>query len=166
MPGYNAFDYPPEYLDLLVNAENYPLEIADIFLGDLIKDTRGTFMSNFRLRGKTNQLSMNGNIQVHNMATTVRYLGTRYYIPSYNSRLTNNLIDLEGLVLLDERGNTAIVSGGLLHNKFNHLNADIEISSDNFLLLKTNEKDNPNYYGTASGKFNGRFKVHSKSTKY
>ena len=158
MPGYNAFDYPPEYLDLLVNAENYPLEIADIFLGDLIKDTRGTFMSNFRLRGKTNQLSMNGNIQVHNMATTVRYLGTRYYIPSYNSRLTNNLIDLEGLVLLDERGNTAIVSGGLLHNKFNHLNADIEISSDNFLLLKTNEKDNPNYYGTASGKFNGRFK--------
>jgi len=157
MPGYEAYDYPPEYIDMLVTAENYPLEVADIFLGDLIKDTRGTFTANYRLRGKTNQPSMNGNVQVHNMATTIRYLGTRYYVPSYNSRLTNNLIDLDGMTILDERGNTATVSGGLKHTKFSHLNADLEIISDNFLLLKTTEKDNPNYFGIASGKFNGKF---------
>jgi len=158
LPDYNAYDYPANYMDLLIRAENYPLVIADIFLGEMINDTRGNFTTNIRVKGKTDNLAMNGDVQLQNMATTIRYLGTRYYIPKYNVRLTNNLIDLDDMTVLDERGNLATVSGGLKHNRLKNFNTDIEIYSDNFLLLNTVEKDNSDYYGTASGKFNGRFK--------
>lgn len=158
LPQYEAFDYPPNYIDLLISSESYPLVIADIFLGEMIKDTRGTFTTNFRIKGKTNQLDLNGTALVQNMGTTIRYLGTRYYVPKHTVRINNNMIDLDGLTLLDERGNIASVSGGIKHNRFKNLNADIEINSDNFLMLKTTEKDNPNYYGTASGRFTGKFK--------
>ncbi len=158
LPQYDAFDYPPNYIDLLISSENYPLVIADIFLGNMIKDTRGTFTTNFRIKGKTDNLDLNGTALVQNMGTTIRYLGSRYYVPKHTVRINNSLIDLDGMSLLDERGNIASVSGGIRHNRFKNLNADIELNSDNFLLLKTTEKDNPNYYGTASGRFSGKFK--------
>ena len=157
LPDYKGKDYANNYLDLLIKANNYPLVIADIFLGEMINDTRGAFTTNIKVKGPINNLSVGGDINLQNMATTVKYLGTRYYVPKYTVGLSDKLIDLDDMTVLDERGNTAIISGGIKHNKLKNLYTNIELNSDNFLLLNTYEKDNSQYYGTAGGKVNGKF---------
>lgn len=152
MPQYKGRDFAANYLDLLLNSNDYPMAIADIFIGDLVENTRGAFTSRIKISGKPNDLSIGGDVNIKNAATTIRYLGTRYYVTNYNTRLTNRLIDLDGMQLLDERGNIAIVNGGIRHDKLQNMTTDIEINSDNFLVLKTTKADNPVYYGTASGK--------------
>ncbi len=157
LPDYKGKDYADNYLDLILKANNYPLVIADIFMGELINDTRGTFTSTIKIKGKMNNLSVGGDVNLQNMATTIKYLGTRYYVPQYTVRITDRLIDLDGMSLLDERGNVALISGGLRHNKLKNFYTNIELTSENFLLLNTHEKDNSQYFGTASGRVNGRF---------
>lgn len=157
LDGYKDKDVPPKYLSLGVNATNYPIAISEAFLGDMISDTKGGFSTDLRVQGKFNDLTVKGAIDLKNFATTINYLGTRYYVTSYTVQLNNSLIDLDNLKLLDERGNIATVAGGIRHRKLKDFSTDLEINSDNFLLLKTTEKQNGLYYGTAAGAFTAKF---------
>lgn len=157
LPDYKFKDVSNNYLDLKIDAKNYPVAICEAFLGDMISNTIGTFSSNVNLSGPFENLNIKGIVELDNAATTINYLGTRYYITKYTTNLNNQLIDLDNLQLIDERGNIANVSGGIRHNKLKDFKTDIEITSPDFLLLNTTKKDNPYYYGTASGEFSAKF---------
>jgi len=157
LPEYQYNDVPADYLKLDITSEDYPVAISEAFLGDMISETIGTFTSRVNLAGPFDKLNIKGQVELKNAATTINYLGTRYYITNYTANLNNQLIDLDNLQLIDERGNIATVSGGIRHNKLKDFKTDIEITSPDFLLLNTSKKDNPYYYGTASGEFTAKF---------
>lgn len=157
LPQYSGKDVAPNYLKLGINSTNYPVAIAEAFLGDMISSTKGIFASNLNLEGKVDNLNVRGTLDLKNFATTINYLGTRYFVTNYTVQVNNNLIDLDNLKLIDERGNIANVSGGIRHNRLKDFRTDLEISSENFLLLKTTEKQNGLYYGTAAGEFRALF---------
>lgn len=163
----------PNTLDLDLTLNNYPLNIAEYFLGDGLSETSGRFAIKAKLKGPPKKLDLSGNIDITNGEFKINYLGVHYYLYDRNANnqngkttqsaiISNTLFDITGATIWDRMGNTARVTGGITHDHLRDLGLDAFVETDRFLALDTQKEDNPTYYGQGIGSglvyFSGDFK--------
>lgn len=141
----------PNYFDIAIKSDRYPLRILEYFLVGA-SDFEGTFNANLALDGEPTKPNVKGYVAVENVAATIDFLNTRYFVEKDTAIVTNRWIEAKGTVIKDEMGNTAeIKRGGLTHNRLKNLGVDLEVTSKKFLAMNTTKKDNPVFYGRGIG---------------
>jgi len=138
--------------------DKFPIAFLEHLLPDLISKTKGYGIGDLSISGYVGNMIVDGEATIYDCETKINYLGTKYFANNQKVKVTSELIDFTGLVLTDDLGNTANVTGGLQHTLFNHLAIDLSIKSDKIKSLSTTKLENPLYYGQGIGAVNVNFK--------
>ncbi len=144
-------------LDLDVRLDTFPINFLEYFLKAGIRNTTGYAVGGMNISGPLSNIKMDGNAMIYDGATTVSYLGTRYFFDKQSLQITESLIDATGVLLTDELGNTATVEGGITHRALGKLGLNARIYSPRVLSLNTQKEDNSTYYGKGIGSVNATF---------
>lgn len=144
-------------MDLNIDHQNFPLKFFEYILKDGIENTVGALTGNIRLAGPMNDIDLSGKSLVTNGATTITYLGTRYFFDDQEVLLSNERVDVTGAVIKDSRGQGGTITGGLTHNRLKNFGLDARIIADDIELLNTTRADNALFYGNVFGSVDVRF---------
>ncbi|WP_116127458.1 translocation/assembly module TamB domain-containing protein [Lewinella sp. IMCC34183] len=155
-------DQEKNYLDLTVDVNGYPLDLASYWVGGSVSDIVGKIDGRLNVVGPAGQPDVQGYIDASAGAFTLDYLQTRYHFNESRVRITNTLFDLAGTRLLDRNNNAARLTGGITHDRLKNLGISARLTTDRFLALDLSPGQNPNFYGRAIGSgtvdFSGDFR--------
>lgn len=150
------------HLDLGVNINGYPLDLAKYWVGGSVSNITGSFNAELNVIGQPKKLDVDGYIDALGGGFTIDYLQTRYRYYQSRVNINNSLFDITGTKLIDRYGNNATLSGGITHDRLKNLGINAQINTDRFLALDLAPGQNPNFYGLAIGSglvtFTGDFK--------
>ena len=156
-PGTSFFNKPNSF-NFKAKAKNLPFSIAEYFVQG-ISGTKGKVAAELIFTGSIDNPKAKGNLRLTDAGTRIDYLQTYYRLDDVNVIAKDNFFDFTGAELLDKFGNVAFVEGGIKHKKLKDFELDLTISSEQFLLIDTEKKDNELYYGrgigTATVEFSG-----------
>lgn len=151
------------YVDLQLNAYNFPNNFASYFLEGVLSNISGKFDADIHFDGKLPKLNTAGTIFLSEGGVTVDYLKTRYTYKPTTVAVNNQLFDLTGGILYDKYNHTAQITGGVSHDYLKKFGFKAKLSSKRFLCLDTQKGDNTTFYGQAIGTgdivFSGSFKL-------
>ncbi len=147
----------PNSFDAKVIAGNYSVGFMQYILKKEISDLRGRFDADLHVWGTFKRPDIAGTLRIFDGRVKVNYLQTSYYVDDLLAKVSNNMIDLTGNKLYDFYRNEADIAGGITHDHLSDFQLAAQISSEQFLLLNTEKKDNPTYYGVGIGKANVSF---------
>lgn len=150
-------------IDGLLTADNFKLSFFRHLILEGISETEGHFDLSCKVKGTLQKPRLLGRAIMHDCAVRVDYLGNKVFFDEQEVRINEKVIDVTGGIITDRLGNEAVLTGGLYHTYLTDVTMGLNISSDRFLLLDTDKKDNPAYYGTGIGSasvdFSGPFEL-------
>ena len=152
----------PNYLNIGVKINKYPLHLAEYFVRSGISGTYGNIDAELYLNGLLADPNLNGDIRVYEGGTLLEYTNTLYTIKDETVKMNNKwLLDATGGTIYDQDDNPAYLTGGITHQFFNKLALDCRVQSDHFTVINTTKANNEVYYGKGIGKgdigFSGDF---------
>lgn len=152
----------PNYLDLKIDINKYPLHLAEYFVRSGISGTFGNIDGQLNLKGLLADPNLDGKLRVYEGGTLLEYTNTKYIIKDEIVKMNSDwLLDASGGTIYDEAGNSATITGGITHDFFNKLALDCRVQSDHFTVINTTKANNEVYYGKGIGKgdiyFSGNF---------
>ncbi len=139
---------PAQYFDAKLQSEDFDMSFLSYFIPG-ITDLRGKLGANLHVFGTPKNMTPEGGILVDDCALTIDYLKTRYFIDSQYVTINDRLLDASGREIRDRFGNTATITGGLVHEKLLKWTLDVAINTNRLSVLNTDKNDNPLYYGSA-----------------
>lgn len=149
--GFTGFYYPnrkENSLDIELQLKKTPLKLFESFLVGVMSELKGYASGDLFLQGSLKKPLLTGDIEVQRGGFKVDYLNTSYTFNGKAKFIKNDII-LENIVLFDQFGKEAKVSGNIPHDYFNDIKLNISINIDHFFVLNTNEALNSSYFGKA-----------------
>ncbi len=151
--GYYSLDRSKPELNLAFDLRKLSLDFLNYpYFKPYVKNTYGTATGKLRLQGVMPKLALTGSMKIDTAATTVSYLNTRYSIRNQEVLLTENNININHLIIQDinnNEHNKAIANGKIYHSWFKNFGIDLRVNTFNAMMLNTDEKLNPVFYGKA-----------------
>ena len=146
-------DYYP--LNLTLKLNNFKISPFSKLIKNSISDFEGVFNSEIKITGNTSSPIFYGNIETSNVAFKVPYLNVRYEIEDNSTFFLNDQsFYIDDFNIKNELTSTVgKISGKISHNLFKNWFLELDINSDNLMILNTKLSDNSLYYGR--GMFNG-----------
>ncbi|MFV0605007.1 MAG: hypothetical protein ACK5NK_04105 [Niabella sp.] len=152
---------------IALDANSFDLKYLNRFLGFLFSDISGAITGKFEVKGPFDGIYVVGKGRLHNAGLKVNFTQCFYKIEDREIELTENEINLNGIVLEDTvTKNPVYLTGGILHNAFEDMFFDITVSTRKpdtrdpnnnrpVQVLKTTYNDNHLFYGNvkATGSF-------------
>ncbi len=157
LKGWYHVHPDPDRLDFRIRLGKMPLVYAEQFIPEFIEQTKGHISSALYLKGDLKQPELTGTVLLHDAVTTFKFLQTRYAIKDDVIRFSPTSIDIKELTLSDTLENTAALTGSITHQGLRHFNFDIDIETDELMVLNTTFEDNNLFYGQAFTK--GKFSI-------
>ena len=152
-----SFSIEDQFYPLDLNLSTYNFDIAP-FSGigkNVINDFNGDFNSNINIIGNSSNPVFKGVINTQNVSFKIPYLNVRYDIENNSSFILNDqsfLID-DFKIFNKKTETNGNLTGKISHKLFKDWFLELDINSENLLILDTNQSDNELYYG--KGMFNG-----------
>ncbi|MGE5419624.1 MAG: translocation/assembly module TamB domain-containing protein [Chloroflexota bacterium] len=151
--GVHMFDakgyYDPADREVNVGfvASRLPVDALNSLLKSFASDISGFATGKLRLTGLTNNLVLNGAVKAENVKMKINYLQTSYILND-SVRFDSKGFRFNNVRFTDEEGKPATISGTIFHRNFRGYTADLSVNmSNNFLVLNTQYRDNPSFYG-------------------
>ena len=137
-----------DFFDLDFDLHDMPLEVWTTYM-------RG-FASEFRGNG-TGDLHLGGTLQNPELTGLVSASGSGFFIPYLNNSFSfthdveffGDYFGFEDMALYDTLGNSAKVSGRIMHQAFKDFALDIWLQPDRMLIFNTTSRHNNMFYGQA-----------------
>lgn len=138
-------------IDLEVFLEEYALDAFSPLGQDVISSLRGSVSGNFNLRGFLGNPDMDGTLYLKKAGLRFPYLNIDY---DFEGESTISLLQqsfiLEDIKLLDTKYKTkGKLFGNISHQNFDKWFLNLEIDTNNLLVLDTKNTEEAVYYGTA-----------------
>lgn len=149
--GFTGYYYPnrkENSLDIELQLKKTPLKLFQSFLVGVMSDLKGYVSGDLFLQGSLKKPLLTGDIEVQRGGFKVDYLNTAYTFNG-NARFIKNDILLENIILFDQFGKEAKVTGNISHDYFKDIRLNISIYIDHFFVLNTTEALNSSYFGKA-----------------
>jgi hypothetical protein len=144
---YDPEEASPLYIRAGVNRLN--IQFLNIFIGNYVSNLRGFGSGDLLIRGGLSKPVITGNLQVSEGQVKINYLNTTYF---FNHQVTflPNEINADGIVLLDENGQSAsVVRAALNHQNFDRFYVRLEGRLRQFMVFNRIQQPGEIYYGTA-----------------
>jgi len=140
------------------------METFEFIIDDGISETKGIANIKANVGGTADDIKLDGTAYVIGGQTRIDYIGTLLDLGTETFTISEDFIDLTGVRMYDKLGNQATMTGGLRHDLFGDFRTDLNMSSDRFLALDTDNTGNKLYYGTGIGEISVDFSGPFSST--
>ncbi|MEZ4986601.1 MAG: translocation/assembly module TamB domain-containing protein [Saprospiraceae bacterium] len=140
-----------DYLGLGIKVSSFPIDIITYWLQSGLSSTTGRFDADLSINGLTSNLDIGGYLDLRNGGFTIDPLQTHYTFDNCTLQASKDFFDLTGTVLYDKYGNTAIMEGGITHNRIKNLGMNARLRTRRFLGMDLKPGDNELFYGRALG---------------
>ena len=138
-------------IDLEVFLEDFKLDAFSPLGQDVLSSLRGDVSGNFTLKGFLGNPDMEGTLRLKDAGLKFPYLNVDYDFEGESIvTLSEQSFILEDFKILDTKHSTkGKLQGDITHQNFDQWFLNIEIESDNLLVLDTENTEEALYYGTA-----------------
>lgn len=150
-------DLKEKQIDVAVKLDDSKLTVLEPFVKKLVSNLKGNISADLTIKGPLEKPEINGDISFNKGELTVNYLKTPYTLNDKVS-VSNSVIDITNLVLLDADGNKATANGTVDLNNLDNPDIQVDLVANNFMALNTTAKDNSVYYGRAYATGNFSFR--------
>lgn len=149
--GFTGFYYPNKKennLDIELQLKKTPLKLFESFMTGIMSEFKGYASGDLFLQGSLKKPILTGDVDILRGGFKVDYLNTNYTFNGKVSFVENNII-FNHIILFDQFGKEAKLTGNIPHEYFGNIALNINISVDKFFVLNTTEALNSSYYGKA-----------------
>jgi len=138
-------------LDLLVFLDKFKMGAFSPLGKDVLTKLRGEVSGEFKLSGFLRNPVMEGNLEMKDAGVKFPYLNVDYDFEGLTKiRLKDQSFIFDKLTLLDRKHNTSgDFIGSITHQNFEYWSLDLNINTQNLLVLDTKETEESLYFGTA-----------------
>jgi hypothetical protein len=156
-----------EKFDINADIQKLNLSFLEALLKKELLIPHAFIKGQVNIAGNVKKPILTGDAQIIDTAILkMRYLGTTFKLYDEKIKLNNRGFDFGEMKLYDNFGNTATLSGKLMHNSFKDWETDANLNAPNgFNFMNTSFDDNQDFYGKVfakgdvdlKGKFNDLF---------
>lgn len=138
-------------IDLEMYLEDFGLDAFSPLGKDVLSSIRGSASGNFSLKGFLGNPEMEGTLTLENAGLSFPYLNVDYdFLGTSIITMQEQSFIFESIALRDTKHKTnGSLIGDITHLNFENWFLNIEIESDNLLVLDTKNSEEALYYGTA-----------------
>lgn len=149
--GMLDFSAERPLIDLNVFLEGFGLDAFSPLGQDVLSSLRGTANGNFTLRGFLRNPDMDGTLSLKGAGLKFPFLNVDYDFEGESIiTLQEQSFFIEDIKLKDTKNETrGILNGRISHMDFKFWELDIDIDTENLLVLDTKDSEKALYYGTA-----------------
>lgn len=148
-------------LSINFDAEDVNIAFLNKYSESILNNVQGRGTGQIHLFGDFSDVTVEGVAFIENGELGINFLNTRYSFTD-TVHLKQDLIYFNDIDFKDQRGNTAKISGKVVHDYFSDFMYYIELNGDKFLLYNATEQLNPLFYGTVIGSGFGTVKGDEK----
>lgn len=136
--------------DLILTQSDFGL--VQEFIGGVLTDLKGKATGKIHFGGRIENPDLSGEATIRQAGFKVDYTKVNYFVDSATIRFNEEGIDFGTIQVKDKLNRTAQFKGKILHQRFKHLDYDMEMQSAKVELLNMDVMDNSYFYGQAVGK--------------
>ncbi len=138
-------------LDLNVRFNNFNMGAFGALGGDVITNIRGFVSGATKVAGNLEEPNVTGRLYLNKAGLKIPYLNVDYDFQSNSIvDVTENRFAFRSIAISDViEKTTGELNGSIKHNKFADWVLDLNIKSDNLMVLNTKDNDESLYYGKA-----------------
>ena len=149
-------------LSIDFDSEEVNIAFLNKYVSTLFNNVQGVGHGNVRLSGDFSNVTVEGKAFIENGGLGINFLNT-YYTFTDTIYMKKDLIYFSDIAFYDQKGNTALVSGKVVHDYFTNFMYYVDLKGDNFMLYNATENLNPMLYGTVFGSGTGVIKGDEKA---
>ena len=123
------------------------VSLIDPLLSGVLVNTEGTADVDLSLTGERRNASLNGEILVHDMKTTLDYTKCVYSAPKAVIKVHNNHFQIDKVPIYDSRRNSGQLSMDLSLDHLSNIEYSLEAQFNNMHVMNTTSRDNDMFYG-------------------
>ncbi|MBF0576786.1 translocation/assembly module TamB domain-containing protein [Dysgonomonas sp. GY617] len=145
--------------ELSINFDAKEIDVAFLnkYVASLFNGIKGKGSGNVHLFGDFSNVTVEGEAFIENGSLGINFLNTNYSFTD-TIYMKKDLIYFNDIAFHDEKGNTAMISGKVVHDYFTNFLYYVDLVGDNFMLYNATQKLNPMFYGTVFGSGSGVIK--------
>ncbi|SHF40937.1 Family of unknown function [Dysgonomonas macrotermitis] len=144
-------------LSIDFDSEEVNIAFLNKYVATLFNNIQGVGHGDVRLSGNFSNVTVEGTAFIENGGLGINFLNT-YYTFTDTIHMKKDLIYFSDVAFHDIHGNTALISGRVVHDYFTNFMYYVDLKGDNFMLYNAPEKQNPMIYGTLFGSGTGVIK--------
>ena len=141
---YNTMD---KDLDFEVDINSLQMVLLDPFFTEIFYDSEGVLSGYAKIGGTVDQPVLDGNINLKDAASTIVVNNVRYFIKDHDINFDNDSFQLGNLSIRDKDENISTVTGQITHDFLEDFYLDLNMITEQFLILNTSSDDNPVFHG-------------------
>lgn len=139
----------PDPLFVRANANKLNINFLDIFLGKNVSNLTGLATGSLLIQGSFEKPIVTGTLNVREGLVTINYLNTTYRF-SHKVTFFQNEISADGVNLIDENGQVAMVERAALHHQsFGNFRVELFGKLTNFMVFNILPRKDDLYYGSS-----------------
>ncbi|HLT54369.1 MAG TPA: hypothetical protein VKZ97_10770, partial [Flavobacteriaceae bacterium] len=150
--AYGNIDVSDEVSNVNVDVDfnNFNLEPLNPFGQDVINNIRGLASGRARVRGNLKQPTIDGNLALNKTGLLIPYLNVDMdFADGSVVELKEQSFILKDINITDTEYKTkGVLGGSIAHTNFSDWVLDLQLNTQRFLVLNTEEEDDVMYYGT------------------
>ncbi|HRO41704.1 MAG TPA: translocation/assembly module TamB domain-containing protein [Flavipsychrobacter sp.] len=118
------------------------------FVTGFLSNMSGTMDGTINIGGSAAQPDISGDVSLANVGTKIDIIGTYYRIPAAKLKVDNNSIDFGRITIYDVANRTAMLTGGIAHERFRNMRFNrVNLRSNEFEVLNLKDYENNSFYG-------------------
>jgi TamB, inner membrane protein subunit of TAM complex len=148
----NIYDSTGAGLDINIGLDTLKLAILKPYLKSVFSNMDGYAVGKIKISRANNKMSIEGNPILKQGNFTIGYTQVQYHLNNQPIVFGKKSIDLNGLNVKDDFGNTGTLGGIIYHDFFDNFYFEaVRFETNRMQLLNTKRKDNQQFYGKIIG---------------
>ena len=134
-------------INIQADIQSVSMKTLEAFSMGNIKEASGTLSGKISVTGKTDAPEITGEIAFNNAFVNPAVINNRLELKNETIQLQKDGIHFTDFTLLDKDKHSATLNGTIKMKQFKDFIFDLQVISDDFLLLNTTARDNKEFYG-------------------
>lgn len=144
--NYNLKDQAdPVHADVIIQLGD--LSAFHSFGNEFIADPEGKMEGRLSVKGRPNNLDMNGVIDMTSLRFLVSPINNLYEIQDETITVKNSRFEFDNFSLLDSAGNSFIIDGFIQGKEWDQIKMDLRMRADRFTVYNASQATNSDLYG-------------------
>ncbi len=145
--GYYLSSDESSALHFNADIKSIQLHSLEAFSGGQISGSTGIVKGNIAITGPVKEPKFNGDIQFIDASTKVAYINQRLFMKKETITVSSEKVTFKSFNILDSLNNEAVINGSVGIEKFNNVTFNLNVTTNDFMVLNTTAVNNKLYYG-------------------
>jgi len=144
---YNTHD---DFITADIHLKSINIPSFSTYLTPYWQKSEGMIAGEIRIEGAAAEPQITGKLYTQELAGLIDYTQTYYTIQTDTIRISPTTLDLGKIVLADQNGQSATVTGSIAHEFFNPTQLKVDLKSNQFQFLNKPKSNESLFYGQLS----------------